>query len=143
MPDIMWVTRNMNDAKFHQGMGGVSADKLEPSVGARVIHGIISHLELVEPVASKFRAESPFRFRWAYAIAHDDAAHLTSDPPVVRPAVQQAVHLRGMDMKADLPDDLAMLLPSITHASLFIGRGGPTLIASCSASSLPFPGRRT
>jgi len=125
MLDVMWVTRNMNDVKFHQGMGDVSADKIEPSVGAGVVEGIISHLGLEEPVASKFRAESLFRFRWAYAIARDDAAHLNSDPPVVRPAAQQAVYLRGMDMKADLPDELAMLLPSITHAGLFVGRGGP------------------
>jgi hypothetical protein len=124
MPDIMWVTRNMNDVKFHQGMGDVSADKLESSVGVGVIEGIISHLGLVEPVASEFRTESLFRFRWAYAIARDDGAHLNLDPPVVLPAAQQAVHLRGMDMKAELPDELAMLLPSITHAGLFVGRGG-------------------
>jgi hypothetical protein len=53
MPDVMWVTRNMNDVKFHQGMGDVSADRLEPSVGTGVVEGIISHLGLVEPVASR------------------------------------------------------------------------------------------
>lgn len=125
VPDIVWVTRNMNEVQFHQGMGDIRADKVDPSVGLGVVEGIISHLGLVEPVASKFRDEALFRFRWGHAIATDDASHLNCDPPVVRPAAQQAVHLRGMDTNAELPDKLAMMLPSIAHAGLFVGRGGP------------------
>lgn len=124
MPDPTWVSRNMNAVQIQQGVGDITADKVEKAVGTGVVEGIISHLGLVEPVASRFRAEALFRFRWAYAIAIADK-HLNCDPPVVLPAAQQAVRLRGMDTKADLPDELAMLLPSITHAGLFVGRGGP------------------